>query len=545
MEYAGNFKDGAPRGWEAKLDVSGEWRIKFPNNRSITIDVDKSEMFWSGNFTGDSSTTRLWHNSLRYLLDMARLDSGWASIRYVLESYLTYFTKSMDAPEMLRSGSLDHQIALQLRTICNLKSLIGNNSSCPEAEKTNIEILCTRIVAANIELSFKLDLLKPNNHGIMLGTAILHACVMYPEVVDTDGVFSKANTFLTNALRDIIDSDGLSGENTPTYQVFYIGLIGDLFDFFEWLGGYPFESSHYKRLKQISETAFCRLLLPDNAVPAIGDSPGGAQSTYFSAQGTLFSPSNGLYVHSSDKTHISVISGFRSVIHKQLDDTSIRLWHAGQHLISDAGLSSYDSDDEIAVSLRSQRGHSGVFFTRFDNFLPAKVVSFGNNTSRVESLLDVSEDADGRQQIESRSSFDKKYWVNRIVTHDHSNQITLNDTARSIENEPVVVRFLLDPSLTIQICGNIIVCQGPKAWMTLETSGQESLQVYHGHHRKSPTGPVTSNMLPKGFIAHELYQIQSTYLLEYTMKNVGNEMQPIITSIKFGNGDYSRETDSV
>lgn len=544
LDYAGNFKDGAPKGWDAKVITPGEWEITLPNRRSIRISTIAKDMFWLGDFPVDSSTTRLWHNSMRYLLNMTTEDTGWKAIRYVLANYLTYLRENSGTPESLRSGSLDHQIALQLRTICTLKSLIRNDSSCPVEEKLIIETICTHIVNANIKLSSDLNLLKPHNHGIMLGTAILHACVMFPATVDALAEFNKASTFLISAFKDIIDTDGLSGENTPTYQVFYIGLIGDLSAFFEWLGEHPFELLQYNRLKQISESAFCRLLLPDNAVPAIGDSPGGPQSTYVSTPGTLFSSSNGLYIYSTEETHISIISGFRSVIHKQLDDTSIRLWHAGQHLISDAGLSSYDVNDELAVSLRSQRGHSGVYFTRFDSFLPAKVVSFGKNTSRVESQLDLSEGPLGCTQITCFSSFDKKYWVKRKLTHVSPNQIKTEDTARSIDNEPVVVRFLLDPSLNIEFHDRMLVCKGPKAWMTIEASGQESLKIYHGHHRKSPTGPITTNLLPKGFIAHKLYELQSTYLLEFTMKNTGSvagEMGQITTIIRFGAGQYQPE----
>lgn len=537
-EYDGVFSDGSPDKWQYTPTDHGLIDFKFPNGREVQFDGSEPSFDWSSHFDVDSASSRLWYNSLRYLLEMPTSLSSLAFAKSALES-LVLSRGDATHPKDLFSGSLDHQIALQIRTCLTLLSRYLQEAE-PAQPTESFKSACIGVIRQGLDLTKSLDLLKPNNHGVMLGIAILHASVLLPEETEISDWKAPVDKFLRDSIAEIFDDDGLANENTPSYQVFYLGLLSELQRFVDWsLAGFEHPRFFGEVCERATET-FRRTLHPDGSVPAIGDSSGGRQSTYAPILGKFFSPSNGLFIESDATSHFSVICGFRSVIHKQLDDTSIRLWRNGEQLIADGGLLSYDSADPVASSIRGQLGHSGVFFKRFDTLEPSKAVSFRDNRSRVESHMSMSTVGSRDVLVGCRTVIDGRFWVRRSIRIVSLEEFFVQDVAADIPGENPVSRFLFGATASLAIAGTKLIAQYQKSWLTIDLIGSTRFDLSFGNRLTMPTedGKNSSTRPPVGHIAPKAYQKQEVYYVEVPLPVGSNGRGPVTYRIRVGDGQY-------
>src|SRR5699024_2760784 len=98
-----------------------------------------------------------------------------------------------------------------------------------------LDALLGKIVSNIRKLINELDLLQPNNHGIMLGIAALHSAYFFPEVLETRDEHAVYVDFLYSSLSSILGQDGLADENTVIYQAFYVRLLSEITGFLNWV----------------------------------------------------------------------------------------------------------------------------------------------------------------------------------------------------------------------------------------------------------------------------------------------------------------------
>lgn len=448
--YAGEFSDGTPRGWEFQETPDG-WEITLPNNAKLkTSDLVKSEV-WASIPANDANTTILWRNSLAYLPRILNIKSGVAEIELVasiLSSFLAWFeSTAASGIDSLKSGSQDHQSALRIRTTLWILSFLTREERAEEFER--FLDLYSRLIYVENRLINELDLFQPNNHGIMLGIAHLHTQTLLPDFF----VGPNAQDWvvrLYSTLGKIIDEDGIASENTPIYQVFYVMLLEDVVSFIKWADKFSGRAKMFEMLLRAAQIGVRKQLLPNGAVPPLGDSPGGMQHRFKPMLGTLWSPNNGLAVISREDEHFSLVAGFRSVIHKQLDELSIAWWRNGDFIFRDAGLLSYDQNDAIAVAMRGPKGHSLPTYTHFDSWTTKNSISYGKNSSRLRGSLTGREIHDGTTELTAELSFDGNPILQRRIKQTIGQELIVSDTFTASNYGKPIVRYLMDPSIDVK-----------------------------------------------------------------------------------------------
>lgn len=444
-EYAGKFPDGTPQKWSVDKRAAA-WIISFPNGADVSATVPVESHFWDMDFSSDFASSTLWLRSLCYL-PMLKEDGyrNWSDIDTIATSFTVWLESRLSHLDTLVSGSLDHQLALRLRTACTLKSLLHSDERC-NVDRAKVAVTLSRMVAADAAVLDALDLFKDNNHGIMLALGVLHASVFFPDRFDSSAT-ADWFTKLSSSLSRLIDADGYAPENTVSYQIFYVSLLDQIVDFALWAELELDGVAALKALRDKAVLATGRLLLPNGAVPPIGDSPGGMQRRFRHVSGRVFSPSNGFFVKSTEKTYLSLKAGYRSVIHKQMDDSSVILWHDGCFILRDAGLLSYDSNDPAAMRIRGQQGHSSTVLKRYDALNASKAVSYSKNTSRVLGRLKLGEGDDLDVDVFAIVKYDGVDGVRRRVSSYDMSEFVIVDEFLGKLGEEYVTRFILDESV--------------------------------------------------------------------------------------------------
>lgn len=494
--YAGRFPDGAPTSWKVSY-AANSWSVTFPNGVCKGMPVPSSPAKWDEAADVDAASTILWWRSLRYLPSLGRGGViAWIDIESILNAFNEWMARRGEDRISLVSGSLDHQIALRLRAMCTLRSLLADSSLSVQTASRLEKAIALR-VREDLEIVEEFDLFAPNNHGIMLAIGVLHATAVFPDVVAADvaGVWVRK---LDSALSEIVDEQGLVPENTVSYQIFYVTLLEQILDFGRWADVAGLYGGHIHELYLRARSAVERLLLPNGAVPPLGDSAGGMQNTYSAREGVLWSPSNGIYVSSDGVDYLLVKAGYRGVIHKQMDDGSFIGWWNGIFLVNDGGLVSYDRGDPEALALRGQRGHSGVFLRRFDGMDASAVVSYSKNLSRIGGQLCSHSFGLGGPRVVARVSYDGVDCFERTVCRPAGGHITVADRYLGSEPEAVVIRFVLDPRAKLEsataTCVSFVV-EGCRVKYTFGKAGEiesgdwhvrlGSLMIAAGPYRKT------------------------------------------------------------
>lgn len=450
--YAGQFSDGTPRGWEFK-ELSEGWEITLPNTAKLLTTELIKPTIWAEVPAKDANTTTLWRNSLAYLPRILQIQSGTQEIllaEKIVNSFLIWFEgTATDDVNRLKSGSQDHQSALRIRTMLWILSFLSRKEK--KNEFNRFLGLYSRLMIVENRLLNELGLYKPNNHGIMLGIAHLHANTLLSDF-DLEGPSAHEWVArLYSTLGEIIDEDGIASENTPIYQIFYVMLLEDIVSFVEWSGRFPGQARMFEILLRAAQIGVRKQLLPNGEVPPLGDSPGGMQYRFKPMLGTLWSPNNGLAIISRQNEYLSFVAGFRSVIHKQLDDLSIAWWLDGSFIFRDAGLLSYDQNDPIAVAMRGAHGHSLPTYSQFDTWTTKNSISYGKNTSRLAGILRSRETSHEKNNFTAELLFDGKLILSRQVSQVPNHSLKVSDRFLSPEYGNPLVRFLVDPSINVNV----------------------------------------------------------------------------------------------
>ena len=505
--YLGRFVDASPAGWDV-VERDGGWWVRLPNGQSVELGVGASGPPWTGDLEPDPTSTRLWLNSLRFLpslIDRAGPQAGVA----VLSSFMAFLTNAAQRPESVASGSLDHQIALRLRTACDIVSM--EHTALDDGHHwVSLRSLACEMVRLDLNIVERLGLLRPNNHGIMLGIGIIHASDLF-RWTSRDAWLNHTVQFLEQSFRSIFGEVGVANENTPIYQSLYVGLLRQLVDYVEWTRSG--DADTWAELLEPVELAYRKMLLPDGSCPPLGDGCRGGQSVYQPVAGLLAAPADGLFVWSNADIYLAAIAGQRGVFHKQMDDTSFYLNVAGHDLICDGGLGSYAKGDAIAQSVRSQRGHSGLFFEEFDGVDPTQVISWGTGQRAIVGALTVlpgtSLDRPGVQLMASYAGTRTERrlgWLSERV-------LEIVDRARSSgDHRRAVRRFLTHPDATTTVVGRHVLVENRTSSLVLCLDPQDSVvRVFRGH---APEAGQTSEPLPKGFLAVRNYDVRPAALVE-------------------------------
>jgi hypothetical protein len=446
--------------------------VTLPNGATFTMATDFFPVDWNLDFSQDKIASRLWYRSLAYLPSLLNVEDGWQLIDQVLSDFLVFMQKGAVEFSVIKMSSLDHALAIQLRVCCELYSRADVQSPQRDGTKGVIKEVLPLLMQFARQPGMRLD----NNHGIMLSMALLQAAVAFPDIVPIDEARSDA-IIGVEQLEAIFDEDGLSYENTPTYQGLYVRLLRDFAELSAMTPRLSEESARFAEVHARASTAYRRLLLPTGHVPPIGDGGLGMERELTPLPGKFVSTANGIYIHSNDHSYLAIICGARSPIHKQMDDTSVLMTHNGKFAILDAGVYNYDPSNAVGAAIRTQRGHSGLFFPKFDE-QPLKYFNFGGAPRRVSADMEFA-NAGGIDQIICQYTLDDHRARREVLAHSPTS-LSLTDRSWSPDGSPAVARFLIPESMELA-CGNGVAGGNDgNIWVRLKAKRDARFKIKRG-----------------------------------------------------------------
>lgn len=463
--------------WAVK-HVSNGFEIKLPNTQVVLLNPEKPE--WFREHLIDPFSTKLWFQSLQYLPYLGSNQEEVAQMVRLFANYVEELETVYSSDGFSPYNSEDHAHSLQLKAACAIYCL--HREVLVQIEQ--LEKMLLDSIEKLAKISLDPVFVKPNNHGLMLARSYLETGYLFQDLIpNADSLQEAGFDAIDFVLGMVFDSAAIANENTPGYQGLYIQIIDAIVHFGEEIGVSASRISKWEELSLVAKEKLALMTRDDGTYPALGDEPG-RKSIVAPTHGELFSPENGCYFLKLDEMDLSIVCGHRGIVHKHADDTSIRLRFAGVDIFMDAGLLSYDPNDEISISISSQRGHSGCFYPRFDGMRGHDL--FYSNKHSVDASIHKGI-VDGCVVLKCVSILDGDFEVRRNYTIlDHGLRIV--DYIQNRLGEPAVRRFLLNEKARVSIEGNTVKIdlEGVRALLSFEDGAE--LKLCRGVIKPEPKG---------------------------------------------------------
>jgi hypothetical protein len=456
--------------------VTGRWEfgraertMALPNR--VTVKLPANAEHWLQTDFEQPQSTLLWLHSLGFAPSLIQREDSITDVLRVLDSYWAFTVSARSQHVRSFMTSYDHCVAVRVRTLCMVAAILkSRDHAVPRS--------LVRIVANDLEWARDPENVKPNNPGMMLCAAVLHAAVVFPGLVGSES--ELARTAEGNLIRIILgafDESGVCLENTPSYHAFYLRFMRELLSF---ATEYRPDGSLHSTLTPLVDNATKALELlvwHDGTLPPIGDS-GAERTSLESRNGTLFAPDAGFYVRKSSNAYFSIRSGYSSSVHKHCDDTAITLRVGDRTLLLDGGMFNYDWQDERTVAVKSQRGHSGVFFERYDQFYPAALYRPG--AERVRSRMEREQRRVDEDLIKCWAQYDGTHTVERVVRVTDG-ALSIEDRFESPGDDHALQRFLVPLDASIEMSsGCIRLDTEGGAWMEIDYDAARPVREFCG-----------------------------------------------------------------
>src|SRR5699024_3959126 len=364
-------------------------------------------------------------------------------------------------------NSQDHCLALNLRTCARI---IIN----PEFVDTALRVTAVELAESLVRVVEQADHFKPNNHGLMLALAVLHAEYANPQIGRREGRFVDSEyciDFLNRTFEFVISDSGLVAENSPSYQGLWVEWLRESAEVVERLYQQQELSERYRELAERVRQNLRFFIVDQHRMLPIGDGGSVTQATVPPRQGVFVSEPDGYYIENNGAgTVVAFNCGFRYGTHKHADDQAIRLLIAGEEVIADAGAYSYDMNDPRVLRATSQRGHSSVFFPKFDDISGPHFYPWLNAFERIRTDFTQTKDEVVRE-FRTQRVIDETFKVSRILTSaPKMAYLRIDDFATGPSEECPGVRFLIPREHDVVVDGRRVVIKSSKFIVALEFS---------------------------------------------------------------------------
>lgn len=437
-QFSNDLYEDWNMGWAWKLSWSKGEVPTVRNAIAAQHPIPAIASEWEEVFSSASNPSELlWATSLNYMVDLHKYDPAYATS--ALEAFYSAFWDSSSKISRILGSSWDHCSSMRLKA---LTALTGSND--PKMEHLADRYLQQEMAAEDYWLQ-----IERNNHGLMLLDALIAVGLVS---ADSSEVLQRAVVELDRILGFVFGDDGFCNENSPAYHHLYVRLVEGLITKYRDRPGCESIVETAERYFETIKSSMSWVVKPNGDIPPLGDSnPSG--SNYESKNGTFFSERVGLWVYKHAGLYLTFTCGFENLTHKHADDTSITLSYRGEDLITDAGTASYKYSDPRILALRTQKGHSGVYFPRFDNYHPAKL--YGKGIETKSALIAASESsARGGYMISGN------HIAHRHVTVLSPTKIRIEDHASSISQSRAVIRFIVPAHVSVGVASSGFLLSG-------------------------------------------------------------------------------------
>lgn len=456
-------------------DITPSWTIEpldinrydaiTPNKFLIILSDDVNTTF-DINETPQYQSTMLWYHSLAWLRVIYKEHEDYNFVNQFMDAYHIFINSQISEDIFNKLTSRDHLVAEQVK---NLTYLLAQDDTKFTNKENILEIL-----SKLVEWAILPNNIVNNNHGMMLASALLHIPLFVKMTSSReDSIINLASNRLTEIVEGAFDSYGLCNENTPAYQNFYIKFlrqqIAELKFITEYDSRYSVVIDQLSAILKIAEHTLSLIALPNGELPPFGDSNISSQKVVEQLEfAEFYSLESGFYSIKHRKLrsrYFSMKCGYSSSTHKHSDDTSIFYWYDGMPVITDAGFLNYDWKDSSNVLVKSQRGHSGAFYYKYDDLYPITLYRDGSDKSRVSSKMSVEKLDDSLTLIKGEVCIDNKYNIERTIKFSHLNNILISDhfsTNNPSEILEKCVRFLVPYEHKIELFEGYVLISNQK-----------------------------------------------------------------------------------
>lgn len=477
-----------------------QFLIELSNYVNTTFDISKTPQYQS---------TMLWYHSLAWLRIIYNDYNDDVFVNNFIDTYYSFINSEFSDNIFSTLTSRDHLVAEQIRNLTYLLAQDDTRFNNKEsAKKILLKLVNWAIIPGNI---------LNNNHGMMLASALLHI-PLFIEMPETEKnyLINLSSNRLVEVIESAFDGYGLCNENTPIYQNFYIKFLKNQIEelnFFEkYDNHYSIITTKLLEILSMAEHTLSLIALPTGELPPFGDgnfstvkvTPIIENAEFFSADSGFFSIKN----KKIKNKYFSAKCGYSSVVHKHCDDTSIFYWYDGQPIITDAGFLNYDWTDSRNVLVKSQRGHSGAFFKKFDKYYPAGLYKEDEVKNKIISSMSMNKQ-DNKTYLTCNITLDKDYSVKRVIQFAHLNNILITDHFTSLIDKRAekCVRFLVPKIHKVEAFDKFILISNKNFEMELRYSRGNAVIKY---------GEMNSDLQPEsGWVVDKpFHSLTECYIIE-------------------------------
>ncbi|MBV7387551.1 hypothetical protein KRX11_02675 [Pasteurellaceae bacterium TAE3-ERU1] len=433
---------------------SNNYNAITPNKIPIILE-DRVDLSFQVDKTPQYQSTMLWYHSLAWLRIIYNKYHDLNFINKYINDYYDFIKLPKSNEVFSTLTSRDHLVAEQIK---NLTYLLLQ----PDGEIINKNKIL-EIVLCLTKWAILPGSIANNNHGMMLASALLHVPLFLDmPFKERNKLIKLASKRLLEIVNGAFDSSGLCNENTPNYHKFYINFLVQQICELRFLSKYEALylslMDDLSKILDVAKKTLNIVALPNGELPPLGDGNLTPQKLAEPLEfGEFYSSDSGFYSYKHKKLrsrYFSMKCGLSSTTHKHLDDTSIFYWYDGNPIITDAGFLNYDWRDPLNVLVKSQRGHSGAFYYKYDDFYPATLYKDNQDKNRINSNLYFDIENNNVRILTGSVCIDNKYSICRKVKFSHLNNILIID--RFIVNTPSeylekCVRFLIPVEHQIDI----------------------------------------------------------------------------------------------
>lgn len=418
-------------GWKIEFDENGIAAVTPPTGNTFTPDLRGLTQTAMASL-GDSDF--LWISSLTYL-PYVHEQNKYAIVETAIASCWAMLNAG-DGRSRIPS-SQDHLVALRLYAVAYL---LERHVPVPEL---------LYIFESDLNWALRSRNVATNNHGLMLCLALLDVLPVITDSVHRSRVQSYASENILRILDSVLGEDGFCDENSPFYAHLYNIKIREILDRHSGPLSDTGIISDVKLHLERCSTALRQVTYEDGSIPAIGDSSENS-SPYVGAPGTYSSSRTGFWIHKTDSLYVSMRAGSSSSIHRHADDLSLIVRYRGSEFISDSGFHSFDYSDPRVRMVRSQRGHSGLYFPEYDHLINGEL--FGRN--RISSSM-TDGTRSGTARVRGCYTVDQQHSAYRALDVS-ATSIKIADTYHSVSGLKAVQRFIVPHEVDIAVSENRI-----------------------------------------------------------------------------------------
>ncbi|OKL48487.1 hypothetical protein BSR28_01985 [Boudabousia liubingyangii] len=457
--------------------TDSKWIIQTPNK--VSFEVPKN-FEWTILPSEQYQSTLMWIYSLNWLQAYLQQSSNPDSERVfsIIRSFRDFVSSPLGEERLGTLTSRDHMTAELIRSLCYLLIKI---------EDSDLDQVLLELLTKFLNWSLNPENIANNNHGMMLSNAILHSCHLLVFSQNKE-VFEYALMHLKTIVSNAFDSSGLCVENTPSYHAFYIRYIEALLKEAEFITKNGSEYIHFlEEILSKAKISLAKTVLPNGLLPPLGDGHLSSVNRDLGLlnDGDFFSQESGFYCNRTGNLYFSFKCGQSSITHKHSDDNSIFLFYKDKPIILDCGFYNYDWQDPVTQCVKSQRGHSGPYWRKFDPLYPATLYKQG--AERVKTQIVISRDKESTC-LSGISTIDDQYKTIRTIDISSPSKFRINDKFVGPDNEEAVVRFLINPDFSINIQGTSIYCENTDVTLEFNFDFSPKINLTKGNYDPSESG---------------------------------------------------------